>query len=179
MKFINPQTGAEQNAETFDLGEAELPGLPFVGLTGTPDGIISQIPNDTAHKPEGEAVDMDPSNDLAFIRHSFPFVAIMPTPHKVITVTLDGTGNQSAKLPSETTIAKFIGVGDWYMSFGSNANVPTNAAGGSVTDDTGLYKPSDFFYMRGVSHVSFNADAPCTVQVMCWNTNKWPEKGRV
>jgi len=177
MEFLDPKTGKEQNAETFDLGEAEMPGLPYVGLTGLPpkDG-ISQIPNDAARKPEGDAPSFDAASDLAFIRHSFPFVPIMQAPQKVVTVSVDNTKPQSVDLPAETTVIKIVGNGDWYVSFAGNAAVPSVTLG--YTTDTSLYKPADYFYVRGVTKLSFAAAAAQQIQIMCWNTNRWPLKGR-
>lgn len=121
--------------------------------------------------------DFNPLTDLFDLRHKFPFLPIMPVPNSVSTVVLDGANAQDLPIADGATVAMFLGSGDFYLSLGGNAVVPTSI---NVAKAFSLYKPDRFlFYVRGKQNVSvISPTNGVTVQAWCYITDNWSMRKR-
>jgi hypothetical protein len=148
---------------------------------------ISQVPETVgvAPFPGVELPAQNAMSDLLFLRSEFPFLPIMPFPHRTISRVMTANVPQEIPVPDGCMMGLIQGTADYYVSRHGAASVPatTNTAGSMQTQDNAeeaLFRPEfAFFYLNGVS--AFSVVAPTTgtiVQMAFWKTSNWARRLR-
>lgn len=107
-------------------------------------------------------------NDLNTLRLKMPWLPITMFPHSIRSAFMALANTPTdIHVPTSAAIAQFYGTGDFYVSLGGRAVIPTAA---TDVEASTLYKPQGFFYIgnaKQISVVSPNANG--IVQIAFWN----------
>lgn len=133
-----------------------------------------------------ELTPQGPITDLAWLRARFPFIQIMPLFTQFTSVFLP-TANLADELifPNGTTLVRFFGNNDYFLSISARAIIPTaalspTAASGGNTENREkvVYRPEGvFWYVGGLKAVSCVAPNNNTyVSAACFITNQRPTR---
>jgi hypothetical protein len=128
---------------------------------------------DMSGEHERRIVPLNPIRDLMALRAQFPFLPVMPFPRSLVTAVLAANTPQDLQLADGTTVVRFFSDGDFYLSVGGAAVVPTST---NVQTAFSLYMPTGvLWYARGLRTVSVvSATADRVVQAHCYITDSWP-----
>lgn len=133
---------------------------PYIGLEPGEALSIGPIPEETSVEDSitGDPITpQGPVNDLAILRHNFPFCPIIPFPNQVRTVALVQNVPKDIVIPDRVVMVMLRGSGNYYVSNNGNAEVPVAAQDNDSGTNAArsIFKPDGvFFYTGGIKSLS-------------------------
>lgn len=166
MKDVRDKTNrmkeGEQNADTSRDAEAFTGAGALLGSSS----ISALFPSGGRFGAQSDLTPFNPKEDLAMLRHNFPFLPILPYPTKTLTLTLAANVARDFNFPSEIVMAWLRCPGNFYACINGNAEIPTLA---NEAVCMSVFKPTEYpLYIGSANSISVISDMAITVQAMCW-----------
>lgn len=154
-----PDFGQHYDALPFDSSPANLQ-----------DRDISKVDPLAGINSPGQPVipTQDVWNDLDTLRLKMPWLQIYLPPNSIRTAFMAAANTPTdLQVPTSAAIVMFVGAGDFFVSLGGRAIIPTAA---TDVEASTMYKPQLTYYCGGLKQISVvSANVNAVVQALFWN----------